>query len=71
VHIDKDVSEMASSASEESREVLRIHASVQEIAAASEANTAGALETSAAVAAFQGQIAQVQAMSARLDYLVR
>lgn len=71
VHIDKDVSEMASSASEELREVLRIHASVKEIAAASDANTAGALETNAAVAAFQGQIAQVQAMSIELDFLVR
>ena len=71
VQIDKDVSEMASAASEELNEVLRIHASVKEIAAASDANTAGALETSAAVAAYQGQIAQVQAMSMQLDFLVR
>ena len=71
VQIDKDVSEMASAAGEELNEVLRIHASVKEIAAASDANTAGALETSAAVAAFQGQIAQVQAMSMQLDFLVR
>lgn len=71
VDIDKAVREMAASASEESSEVLRIHAAVREIAGAAGANTDGASATNAATNAFQEQIARVQAMSAQLDYLVR
>ena len=71
VHIDKAVREMATSASGESSEVLRIHASLREIAGAASANADGAMATNEAIVNFQEQISRVRAMSGQLDYLVR